>query len=305
VSIVEIPERSNLEAAELIPGVEPVARSQWQLFRRRFLRHRLAMLGLAILVFLIVVCFGAKWIAPYPRNDIDLLSIGQAPSREHWFGTDSAGRDFLTEVLYAGQISLKIGLSVALLSTLFGAAVGAIAGYFGRAVDQILMRLTDLLLIVPAIAIMALALKKFGGTDRTVTLVLAGIFWMQIARVVRGQVLALREREFVDAARVAGASSSRIIVRHLLPNMVGPLAVNASLAMALAIVTESTLSFIGFGVQPPKTSWGLLLSNGEEFVGTDKAYLIYFPGLAILLTVLAINFLGDGLRDAFDPQSKR
>jgi peptide/nickel transport system permease protein len=303
MTIVEIPER-NLET-ELVPGVEPKARTQWQLFRRRLLRHRLAMVGLVLLAVLLVSCFGARWLAPYPRNDIDLLNIGHAPSGKHLFGTDSAGRDFLTEVLYAGQISLKIGLSVALLSTLFGAAVGAIAGYFGRAVDQVLMRLTDLLLIIPQIAIMAVALKKFGGTDRTVTLVLAGIFWMQIARVVRGQVLALREREFVDAARVAGASSRRIIVRHLLPNMIGPLAVNASLAMAVAIVTESTLSFLGFGVQPPKTSWGLLLANGEEFVGTDKAYLIYFPGLAILLTVLAINFVGDGLRDAFDPQSKR
>jgi peptide/nickel transport system permease protein len=304
MSIVEIPERV-LDEGELIPGVEPQARSQAQLFRRRLVRHRLAMFGLVVLIGLFVACFGARWIAPAPRNSMDLLNREQPPSSAHWFGTDSLGRDYLTEVLYAGQISLKIGVTVALLSTALGAVVGAVAGFFGRAVDQVLMRFTDLFLIIPQLALIALALKKFGGTDRAVTLVLAAIFWMQIARVVRGQVMALREREFVDAARVAGASNSRIIVRHLLPNMVGPLAVNASLAMAVAIVTESTLSFLGYGVQPPRSSWGLLLSNGEEFVGTDKAYLIYFPGLAVVLTVLAINFLGDGLRDAFDPQAKR
>jgi peptide/nickel transport system permease protein len=290
---------------ELAPGVEPEARTQWQLFRRRFFRHRLAMVGLTMLVLLFAACFCARWIAPYPRNHIDLLVQGQTPSRHHLLGTDTAGRDYLTEILYAGQLSLKIGLVVAVLSTALGVAIGSVAGYFGQAVDQGLMRLTDLFLIVPQIAVVAIAVKKWGGSDLTIIVALAVVFWMTIARIVRSQVLSLKEREFVDAARVAGASSRRIIVRHLLPNMVGPVAVNATLAMAAAIVTESTLSFLGYGVQPPRTSWGNMLSTSEEFFGTTKAFLIYFPGLAILLTVLAINFVGDGLRDAFDPSARR
>jgi peptide/nickel transport system permease protein len=304
VTTVELPPASQAEP-DLAPGVEPVARTQWQLFRRRFFRHRLAMVGLVMLVVLFVACFGARWLAPFPRNEIDLLNQGQPPNGEHWLGTDTAGRDYLTEIMYAGQISLKIGLAVALLSTVLGAAVGAMAGYFGRGIDQGLMRLTDLFLIVPQIAIVAIAVKRFGSSDLTIILVLAAVFWMTIARVVRGQVLSLKEREFVDAARLAGASHGRIIVRHLLPNMIGPLVVNATLAMAAAIVLESTLSYLSYGVQPPQSSWGNMLSTAQEFYGTDKSFLIYFPGLAILATVLAINFVGDGLRDAVDPSSRR
>jgi peptide/nickel transport system permease protein len=283
---------------------EPRPRSQWQLFARRFLRHRLAVVGLVVLVMLCVLCFGAKQFAPYPKNHQDLLLGPTPPSRQHWFGTDQLGRDEFTEVLYAGQISLKIGLGVALISTLAGAIVGALAGYFGRATDQLLMRFTDLFLVVPQIAILAVALQQFGQTDTAIILVLAAVGWMYIARVVRGQVLSIKEKEFVEAARAAGAPSGRIITRHLLPNCIGPIVVNATLAIAAAIVAESTLSFLGFGIQPPDTSWGNMLSTAEGNYSIN-AHLLYFPGLAILLTVLAVNFLGDGLRDAFDPQSNR
>lgn len=306
------------------PGDAP-SRSQWQLFRRRFFRHRLAMAGLVIVIGLFVVCFGARWIAPYPRNRInlgdpsagggslldDLLknqeagTQGARPSSEHWFGTDILGRDYLTEILYAGQISLKIGASVAFLSTTVGTFLGAVAGYFGKTIDQAVSRLIDLFLIIPSIALLAVAIQKLGQRDSTIIFALAGLGWMTVARVVRGQTYALREREFVDAARVAGASSWRIIFRHLLPNMLGPVLVAATFNMAAAIVAESTLSFLGYGIQPPKTSWGNMLSAAEEFAGTSKAYLLYFPGLFILLIVLGANFLGDGLRDAFDPQAKR
>jgi len=281
-----------------------VHRSQWELFRRRFLRHKMAIVSIAVLVLLFVVCFGASVIAPYDPTQQDLLLGPVGPSWAHWFGTDELGRDQLSRILYAGQISLKIGLAVALISTVVGTVVGAVAGYAGKATDQALMRLTDLFLVIPAIAILAIALKKFGRDDLTIILVLAGLFWMYVARVVRGQVLSLKEKEFVEAARASGASATRIVVRHLLPNVVGPIVVNATLAVATAIIVESTLSFLGFGVQPPMTSWGNMLSNAEGYVGTSRAYLLYFPGLAILLTVLAVNFLGDGLRDAFDPQSE-
>jgi peptide/nickel transport system permease protein len=298
-----------VEPMSMLPTfeTEPTPRSQWQLFRRRFLRHRLAVIGAVVLILLIVLCFGATYFAPYPKNHQDLLLGPTSPSREHLMGTDQLGRDTLTEILYAGQISLKIGLAVALLSTVGGTIVGAAAGYFGRITDQLLMRFTDLFLVVPAIAVLAVALKYFSSSalDQTTVIifVLAGLGWMYIARVVRGQVLSLKEKEFVEAARAAGGSSPRIIFRHILPNCIGPILVNATLSIAAAIVTESTLSFLGFGVQPPTTSWGNMLASAEGNYN-QNTHLLYFPGLMILLTVLCVNFLGDGLRDAFDPQHK-
>ncbi len=290
----------------LVAGADAVARSQWQLFLRRFLRHRLAVLGLVIFIGLMVLSFGASWIAPYPRNAQNLTDLTiDGPGRQHLFGQDELGRDYFTEVLYAGQISLKIGIAVAVLSTALGVAMGAMAGYFGKLADGVLMRLTDAFLLVPSIAILAVAFKKFGNSDVAVAMVLTFTVWMTVARLVRGRVLTIRELEFIDAARIAGASSTRIIVRHLIPNMVGPIAVNATLAMVNAIVAESTLSFLGFGIQPPDTSWGNLLSQTRGYLGTSKAYLLYFPCLFIILAVLAISFIGDGLRDAFDPESNK
>ncbi len=310
------------EAAAEAVGDEATAappRSQWQLFRRRFMRHKLAMVGLVLLVLLYVLVFSASlWVPENPRSQDISLGV-QPPSSEHWFGTDSIGRDYFARVIYAGQISLKIGMSVALISTLIGTVTGALAGFFGRWTDQLLMRLTDLFLIVPAIAVLAVAVKfltsdenpagrffteHFGGTDTVIIIVLATLGWMQIARVVRGQILSIKEKEFVEAARAVGASNARIITRHLLPNCIGPIVVNATLAIAVAIVTESTLSFLGFGVQPPETSWGVMLEEARANISFNE-HLLYFPGLFILLTVLCVNFVGDGLRDAFDPQSRR
>jgi peptide/nickel transport system permease protein len=296
-------ERHALAELELQPGVEPVPRTQWQLFWRRFRHHKMAILSAVVLVLLFVVCYGAPLIAPYPKNDQNLLAIDLPPSVHHLMGTDDLGRDELTEILYAGQISLRIGLTVGILSTIIGTAAGAIAGYFGKWQDQILMRLTDLFLVVPALVILAIAIQGFGSTPIVISLVLAAVFWMYTARVVRGLVLSLREKEFIEAARASGASHRRIIIRHILPNIIGPVMVAVTLAVAGAIIAESTLSFLGFGVQPPATSWGYMLDTAEGQVGTPQAYLIYFPGLMIFLTVIAVNFLGDGLRDAFDPQS--
>lgn len=298
----------EIAATSVLPGMtegyEPPVRTQWQLFRRRFLRHKLAVFGLITLVMLYVLVFGAEWWVPENPRAQDVLLGTTPPSAEDWFGTDQLGRDYFAQVIYAGQISLKIGLGVALISTVIGTVMGSLAGYFGRWVDQLLMRVTDLFLIVPAIAVLAIALQRFGTSDSVIIFTLAGLFWMQISRVVRGQVLAVKEKEFVDAARAAGASSFRIITRHVLPNCIGPIVVNATLAVAFAIVAESTLSFLGFGVQKPQTSWGNLLFDAKGNVQFDT-HLLYFPGLFILLTVLCINFVGDGLRDALDPQSGR
>lgn len=293
-----------VEADATLIAADPVARTQWELFRRRFFRHRLAVFGLVTVIVLGIACYTSQWWLSHSPTDQDVLLGATPPSKAHWFGTDQLGRDYFARLMEGGKISLRIGLFVALISTVVGAAVGSLAGYFGKWIDQLLMRVTDLFLIVPGIAILAIALKKFGNGPWTITLVLAGLVWMAIARVVRGQVLAVKEKEFIEAAKAAGASSFRIITRHLLPNCIGPIMVNATLAIAAAIVAESTLSFLGFGVQPPDTSWGNMLSDAKGNYEVNT-YLLYFPGLFILLTVLCVNFIGDGLRDAFDPQAKR
>ena len=289
---------------DLAPGSAPVMRTNWQLFRRRFFRHKMALVSIAVLVIMMVACYGAPWLAPYKQGVQNLLNSDVGPSTKHWFGTDDLGRDQLSEMMYAGRISLTIGLVVALLSTVVGVSVGAVAAYFGGATDQVLSALTDLFLILPDLALLAVAVLIFSQSYTSIILVLAGLGWMYMARIVRAQVLSLKEKEFVEAARASGASTTRILLRHIIPNCVGTIMVNATLSIALAISTEAALSFLGFGVQAPATSWGNMLSDAEGYVGTDKAYLLYFPGLAILLTVLAVNYLGDGLRDAFDPQSQ-
>ena len=313
----------DLVEDELAVGAEPVARSQWQLFRRRFFKHRLAVISLVVLVLLFLACFAAELVAPFERNAQDLLGGDKPPSGEHWLGTDPLGRDQLTEILFAGQISLKIGLSVAIVSTAVGTILGSLAAYFGRWVDNLVSRIIDLFLIVPAIVILAVALSfvREKGTflwwdigdrflwfdikmDVPIIAILALLGWTYIARVVRGQVLSLKEKEFVEAARAAGASGRRIIFRHILPNTVGVIMVNATLSIAGAIVAESTLTFLGFGVQLPLNSWGRMLYDAKGTVGTPKVYQLYFPGMMLLMVVLAVNFVGDGLRDAFDPQRK-
>lgn len=284
---------------------EPAALSQWALFRRRFLKHKVAVASIIVLLILVVLCFGANFFAPFKSTDQDLLVGPVSPNGTHWFGTDELGRDQLSRLLYAGQISLKIGFAVAIISTFVGTAVGAYAGYFGKGTDQVLMRVTDLFLIIPGIAILAIFLEWFGQSDTVIILVLAALFWMYVARIVRGEVLSLKEKEFVEAARASGASSNRIVVRHIIPNIVGAIMVNVTLGVAGAIITESTLSYLGFGVQPPQTSWGTMLADAQGYVGTDRSYLIWAPALMIVIVVLAVNFIGDGLRDAFDPQSEK
>jgi peptide/nickel transport system permease protein len=281
-------------------------RSQWSVVARRFRRHRLAMAGTVVLLLMIVCCFGAGVIAPYPQNEQDLLLGSVGPGSDgHLLGTDNLGRDFLSELLYAGRISLSIGLAVAVLSTLIGTLLGALAGYLGGWVEELIMRIVDLFLIVPAIAVLALALRGLGSSPLTIILVLSAIGWTSIARVARSQVVSLREKEFIEASKLLGASTTRIIVRHMLPNLAGVIAVNVSLAVAAAIIVESTLSFLGFGVQPPQSSWGQLLSDAAGLLGTDQTYLLIFPGVFILVTVLCVNFIGDGLRDAFDQRARR
>lgn len=288
---------------ELLAEQDPQKAPTRQLLKG-FLRHRLGVVSLVVLVILLIACFGAAWIAPYPQGQQDLLTGPTPPSGAHLLGTDELGRDYLSEILFSGQISLAIGLAVALLATVVGTALGAVAGYLGGWVGELIMRITDLFLIVPAIALLAVILQGLGPSPTTIVLALTALGWTYIARVVRAQVLSLREKDFIDAARGIGASGFRILVSHLLPNLAGVIVVAMSLAVASSIIAESTLSFLGFGVQPPQTSWGSMLSQAAGYVGTPQVYLLYFPGLFILVTVLCVNFIGDGLRDALDPQGK-
>jgi peptide/nickel transport system permease protein len=261
--------------------------------------------GVAVLTALGLSCLLAPAIAPYPRSPTltaDVLAgAGHAPSSLHWFGTDALGRDVFTGVLWGGRISLLVGLSAALGSTLLGTCVGAAAGWFGGVVDQLLMRLTDLLLIIPALAVLMVAEKGLGTNLVVIVGLLALLSWHSLARVVRAEFLSLKQRQFIEAARASGACSRRIIRREMLPYVAGIVSVHATLAVGGAILAESTLSFLGFGFQPPASSWGSMVAQSKGAIGTRQAYLVYFPGLAIIVAVLAVNCIGNGLRAAFDP----
>ncbi len=291
-----------------IPLDETPEAAEWRLVWRRFRRHRLAMAGTAFLVLEAVACFVGARFAQDP-NLQRLTELTTGPSRGHWFGTDEISRDVLSRVLHGGQISLRVAIGVAIISTALGTAVGAISGHYRGRIDNVLMRLVDLVLTIPLLPllIVATSIGALGplelGSVLGITLVLSLFLWTPIARVVRGVFLSLREKEFVEAARALGVGDGTIIVRHMLPNTVGPIIVNTTLTVATAVLLESTLSFLGFGVQPPTPTWGNMLSNA---ISTMQLYpwLTFFPGAAIFLTVLSVIFVGDGLRDAFDPAQR-
>ena len=295
------------------PGREAVereftvkSRSQARLILRRFLRHRLAVISLVILIGIVLLSLVGGWLWHYKFAELT-SDYSRPPSWKHPMGTDGIGHDMFAQVLRGAQRSVAVALTVAVISTVIGTTIGAIAGYYGGRVDNLLMRFVDLILTVPTIAVLAVLANIARGESGSwyfVAIVIALIIWTYIARVVRGQFLSLREKEFVEAARALGASDARIIGRHLLPNAAGAIIVNATLAVATAILLETALSYLGLGIQPPDTSLGLLVSNGQQ-AATTRPWLFYFPGLFIILICLTVNFVGDGLRDAFDPTQGR
>ncbi|HXF98722.1 MAG TPA: ABC transporter permease [Gaiellaceae bacterium] len=288
-------------------GVELRARSQWAYARMRFLRHRLAVASLVVLFLIALVAVFADQLAPYSYDELDLENIASPPTLEGWhlFGTDLLGRDYLSRVIFGVRTSLWVAVFVAALSTAIGTAIGAIAGYYGGWLDNLLMRVTDLVLTLPTLAVLLTASVYLGqGKPVRVAVILALLFWTGLARIVRGLFLSLREKEFVEAARAAGASDGRIILRHILPNCVGPIVVTMTLIVATAILVEAALSFLGFGIQPPQPALGKLIAEGET-EGFALWWLVTFPGLVIVIICLAINFVGDGLRDALDPTQRR
>jgi ABC-type dipeptide/oligopeptide/nickel transport system permease subunit len=288
-------------------GMAVEARSQWDLFKRQFLSHKLAMASLVILVIISLAAIFADWVAPYDYAAQDIRSRSLPPSFEGWhlFGTDKIGRDYFSRVLYGTRTSIFVAFLVAFLSTAIGTFVGALAGYYRGWLDNILMRFTDFVIAVPFLAILLVAAAYLGrGSPWRVALILSFLLWTTIARIVRGNYLSLREKEFVEAARASGAGDFRIMFRHMLPNTLGPIIVNATLTVATAILLEATLSFLGFGIQPPTPALGKLIDDGKNAMLTDW-WLVFMPGLTIVTICLCINFIGDGLRDALDPTQPR
>jgi len=287
-------------------GLELQARSQWSYARSRFLRHRLAVASLVILIGIFGVGIFANHIAPYSYSAIDLNHTLQKPTTvaHHYFGTDGLGEDYFSRVIWGIRTSEEVGLFVAVLSSILGLLIGAAAGYYKGWIDNLLMRLTDLVLTVPALAILLVFTALWGsGSQWRVSLILVLFFWTGLARVVRGVFLSLREKEYVEAAKAAGAGDFRLMFRHILPNTLGPIIVNGTLAVGTAILTEAALSFLGFGIKPPTPSLGALVAGGESY--PQQWWLTIFPGLTIVLILLCVNFVGDGLRDALDPTQRR
>ncbi|MBC3761537.1 ABC transporter permease [Quadrisphaera oryzae] len=306
-------------------GLAVVALSQGQLVRRRFFRHRGALAGMAVLLIVIVLSFTSIGFAGIPgwwhytytqpapienggRPTLDLLpwldgdglSLG-----DHPFGQDNIGVDYFALTMRGAQRSLIIAFVVGIVATAIGTLVGALAGFYRGWVDAVLMRITDVFITIPVIVIGAVLGRKFGAINIFLfSAVLGLVLWTSLARLVRGSFLSLREKEFVEAARAMGASSSRIIFKHILPNSLGVIIVSATLTIAVAILTESALSYLGLGVRPPETSLGLLISNYESAFST-RPWLFWWPGIFIVLIALSVNFIGDGLRDAFDPRQAR
>ncbi len=285
--------------------------SMARLYVRRFLRHRFATAGLVVLVLVVL----SALLAPELTQDPNALSASDrkaAPSAEHWLGTDEAGRDILARTVHGGRISLAVGITATGIALLLGTLIGAVAGYFGGAVDAALMRLTDAFLCFPQLFVLIVfgtlmrttELRVLQGNMTPIAVIIGILSWMGLARIVRATFLSLREQDYVDAARSVGAGNGRIMVRHILPGAVGPIVVQATLLIAATIITESGLSYLGFGVQPPTSSWGNLLDGAKPFLQTLPMYAIA-PGMMIFLTVMSINFVGDGLRDALDPHSQR
>jgi peptide/nickel transport system permease protein len=272
---------------------------------RRFRRHRLAIVGLAILLALAAVAFGVPLFVPEEAaNRLVVTEIRQPPSVTHPFGTDDIGRDIFLRSIFGGQVSLRIGFLAALLSVTIGIAVGAVAGYNQGWIDNGLMRFTDALLSIPTLFILIVLTQVVGQSIAVITIVIGVLSWMGVSRLVRANVLSLKQQDFVLAARAIGVGPGTILVRHILPNTLAPVVVAATLGVGQAIILEASLSFLGLGVQPPMATWGNMLYRAQSFLVTAP-WIAFFPGVLILITVLCVNFVGDGLRDAYDPRSLR
>jgi len=271
---------------------------------RRLRKNKAAMFGLFVIVGLILMAITAPWIAPYGYDDQNLAEANQFPNAAHWMGTDNFGRDMLSRIIYGARISIQVGFIAVGIGAAIGGTLGAIAAFYGGHTDNIIMRLIDVLLAIPNI-LLAISISAALGPGLTNAMIAVGVGTMPTyARVVRASVLTVKEQEYIEAARCIGAKNWRIIAKHIIPNAMAPIIVQATLGVASAILSAASLSFIGLGIQPPVPEWGAMLSAGRQYI-RDYWHIVTFPGLAIMLTIFALNLLGDGLRDALDPRLKR
>jgi peptide/nickel transport system permease protein len=293
-------------APELTGAFRVEHTSLTQLIIRRFLRHRLAVISTVIFAVIVFAAVFANIVSPYDPNKIDPAFFDKPPSAAHVLGTDQVGRDNLSRVIYGGRVSLSVGVVAVAIYMVIGITLGAVAGYYGGTVDMIISRFIDIVLSFPNLLLILVLVSVLGPGLRNIMLVLGLLGWPQIARIVRAEFMHLRVQEFVTAARVLGVTTPRIIVRHIIPNAMGPILVGATFGVASAILSESGLSFLGLGVQPPTSSWGQMLNSAQSLsILEKKPWLWVPPGMMILISVLCINFIGDGLRDALDPKLRR
>lgn len=278
--------------------------SLWTDAWARLRKNRLALFGLGVIIFLCVVSVLTPWIAPYSYEQQNLALGATPPSWQHWFGTDIFGRDLLTRVMWGGRMSLMVGFVATGVALVIGVLWGTVAGYAGGRVDAVMMRLVDILYALPFMIFIILLMVVFGRNIILLFLAIGAVEWLTMARIVRGQVQSLRRQEFIEAAHSLGLSRWRIIRKHLIPNSLGPVIVYTTLTIPSVMLLEAFLSFLGLGVQPPESSWGLLINNGVETM-EEYPWLLIFPGLALAITLFSLNFLGDGLRDALDPRSSK
>ncbi len=288
--------------SEKLHGLTDKSESYGRMVVKRFFKHKLAIVGLTIIIILITLTIISTFFGS-DINRVQLLNRFKAPTAEHWMGTDELGRDFFSRIIAGGKISLSLGIIVSLTSVIIGSTVGAVSGFFGGLVDSILMRIVDFMISLPRLPILLVMAAMMGAGFTNIIVILVIFGWMGVSRVVRAQVLSLKEQEYVLAARAIGVSTPRIIFLHILPNTLAPIIVNASLQCGGAILQESYLSYLGLGIQPPTPSWGNMLMNARQYL-TSAPWLAIWPGIFIFFTILAFNFMGDGLRDAFDPKLK-
>ena len=283
----------------------PAARSPWLDARQRFMRNRAALVSLLILALIALVCLVGPWLSPYAYDDTDWNQMGIGPTWDGWhlFGTDELGRDLLVRTLIGGRVSLTVGVLATLVSVSLGVAWGAVAGFVGGRVDALMMRIVDILYAIPYLLIAIMMVTILGRDFYLVVLTISAFSWMDMARVVRGQTLSIKSKEYIEAARAIGVPTHRIIFSHVVPNLLGIVVIYTSITVPGVILTESVLSFLGLGVQEPMTSWGVLIHDGAN-VMESSPWMIWFPGAALTLTLYCANFLGDGMRDALDPKTR-
>jgi len=294
----------KLPSAEVLPAQLDQGVSPWLNAWHRLRRNHLAVFGGIVLIALSLLCVIGPWFSPYGYEQTDLYNTFSPPSASHWLGTDQLGRDLLTRLLFGGRISLMVGLVATFVALTIGVIYGAVSGFFGGKLDRVMMRVVDILYALPFTIFVILLMVFFGRNILLLFVAIGAVEWLTMARIVRGQIMSIKRMEFIEAARSLGLGTPRIIFRHMIPNILGPIIVYTTLTIPGVMLLEAFLSFLGLGVQPPMSSWGVLIKDGAERM-EEYPWLLIFPGTIFSLTLFSLNFLGDGLRDALDVRSAK